>query len=53
MGETKNVEELVRKTQYFEFSDGLRDLQYGLVFFFMGAVGLWNLLRVGMFRFRF
>lgn len=39
MGETKNVEELVRKTQYFEFSDGLRDLQYGLVFFFMGAVG--------------
>ncbi len=39
MEETKNVEELVRKTQYFEFSDGLRDLQYGLVLFFMGAVG--------------
>ncbi|MCJ7625953.1 MAG: hypothetical protein MUO76_20870 [Anaerolineaceae bacterium] len=39
MEDTKNVEELVRKTQYFEFSDGLRDLQYGLVFFFIGAVG--------------
>ena len=39
MEEIKNVEELVRETQYFEFSDGLRDLQYGLVFFFMGAVG--------------
>jgi hypothetical protein len=38
MEKTNNIEELVRKTQYFEFSDGLRDLQYGLVLFFMGAV---------------